>query len=64
MTVWHLIGYMRTEGHSAETAADNYELPLEAVHEAMQYYAEHRDIVQADNAEEKRRLRARGYALE
>lgn len=56
MTVWHLISTMRTEHQTPEQTARNRDLPLEAVLEAMHYYILHKDIVEADNEEEKRYL--------
>ena len=56
MTVWHLIATMRTERETLEQTAKNFGLPLEAVLEAMHYYALHKDIVEADVEEEKRIL--------
>ena len=56
MTVWHLIAAMRTERETVEQTAENFGLPLEAVLEAMHYYALHKDVVEADVEEEKRIL--------
>ena len=56
MTVWHLIATMRTERETVEQTAENFGLPLEAVLEAMHYYALHKDIVEADAEAEKRVL--------
>ena len=56
MTVWHLIATMRTERETLEQTAKNFGLPLEAVLEAMHYYALHKDIVEADVEEGKRIL--------
>ena len=56
MTVWHLIAAMRTEHATLEGAAENFDLPLEAVVEAMHYYALHKNIVEADVEAEKRIL--------
>ena len=56
MTVWHLIAAMRTERETVEQTAKNFGLPLEAVLEAMHYYALHKDIVEADVEAEKRIL--------
>ena len=56
MTVWHLIAAMRTERETVEQTAENFGLPLEAVLEAMHYYALHKDVVEADTEAEKRVL--------
>lgn len=60
MTVWQLIGAMRAGGYTKEQAAENYDLPLEAVEEAMAYYDEHRGLIEAEVEEEGRRLREAG----
>lgn len=65
MTVWHLIGAMRTERYTPEKTAKNFDLPLEAILEAMHYYILHKDIVEADTDEEKRILVEEfGYQLD
>jgi uncharacterized protein (DUF433 family) len=64
MTVWHLVGTMRTERYTPEKTARNFGLPLEAVLEAMHYYILYKDIVEEDNEEEKRYLIAEGYKLD
>ena len=56
MTVWHLIATMRTEWETLEQTAENFELPREAVVEALRYYTLHKDIVEADVDAEKRFL--------
>ena len=56
MTVWHLIATMRAERETLEQTAKNFGLPLEAVLEAVHYYTLHKDVVEADMAEEKRIL--------
>jgi uncharacterized protein (DUF433 family) len=57
MTVWHLIGARRAAGYTKEQTAENYDLPLEAVEEAIEYYQEHRALIEAEVEEEGRRLR-------
>jgi uncharacterized protein (DUF433 family) len=60
MTVWHLIGMMRAGGYTKEQVAANYDLPLEAVEEAMEYYRENRALIEAEVEEETRRLHESG----
>jgi len=60
MTVWHLIGAMRAGGYTKEQTAANYDLPLEAIEEALAYYQENRALIEAEAEEEGRRLRAAG----
>jgi uncharacterized protein (DUF433 family) len=64
MTVGHLVYDMRTNSISMKEAAANYDLPLEQIEEALAYYRRHRDVVEADAAEERRRLETRGIALD
>jgi uncharacterized protein (DUF433 family) len=60
MTVWQVVGRMQAHGDSSAEAAEQFDLPLEAVLEAVDYYQRHKDLVDADTAEEGRRLRAAG----
>jgi uncharacterized protein (DUF433 family) len=64
MTVGQLASTIRANGLSAEQASEDLELPLEAIHEAMAYYAENRALIDLEAAEERRRLSERGYPLE
>ncbi len=64
MTVAQLIYGMRANKLTPEATAENYELPLAQVREALQYFERHRDIVEQDQEEEKRRLEAWGYAVD
>jgi uncharacterized protein (DUF433 family) len=64
MTVGHLVYDMRTNHITPEEAVANYNLPLEQVQEALLYYQRHRDVIEADAAEERRRLEARGIQLD
>jgi uncharacterized protein (DUF433 family) len=57
MTVWQLIGAMRAGGYTKEQAAENDDLLLEAIEEAMEYYQENRALIGAEVEEEGRRLR-------
>lgn len=64
MTVWHLVGAMRTNRETPEQTARNRSLPLETVLEAMHYYILHKDIVEADTEAEKQYLIGQGYKLD
>jgi uncharacterized protein (DUF433 family) len=64
MTVGQLISTIRANRLSAEQAADDLDLPLEAIQEATTYYEENRALIELEASEERRRLRERGYALE
>ena len=60
-TVWR---DMITNNMSPEQAAENWDLPLAAVQEAIQYCETHHDLLKLESAEEHYRLRARGINLE
>ena len=64
MTVAHLVYGMRANNMTPEEAAKDFDLPLAQVQEALLYYQRHRDIVECDQEEEKRRLEARGIVLD
>lgn len=64
MTVGQLMSVIVPNQLTAEQAADDLDLPVEAIEEALAYYNENRDLVQREAAEERRHLAARGYALE
>jgi len=64
MNVWNLVATIRTERYSPEEAAENYKLPLEAVLEALTYYSQNKELVNAETKEEKRRLIEKGFVLD
>jgi uncharacterized protein (DUF433 family) len=64
MTVAHLVYDMRANRLTPEEAAEDFELPLEQVEEALRYYERHRDVVERDQDEERRRLESKGYAID
>jgi uncharacterized protein (DUF433 family) len=45
MTVWNLVSSVILERHTPEEVAVDYDLPLEAVHEALDYYHRHRAAI-------------------
>lgn len=53
MTVGQLIAWMTANDLSAQEAADDFDLPLAQVEEALAYYELHRDLVDAELREEK-----------
>jgi hypothetical protein len=55
---------METNGMTPEEAADNWDLPLEAIDEIVRYCEEHRELLVAEAEEERRRLIASGVSLE
>jgi len=64
MTVGQLVYTMRANGLEAKAAAEDLELPLEQVKEALVYYETHRDLVESEAEEDRRYLRERGVALD
>jgi uncharacterized protein (DUF433 family) len=49
---------------SPEEAADNWDLPLAAVREAIEYCESHQDLLTKEAQEERRRLEEKGISLE
>lgn len=64
MTVGQLVYKMRANNLDAEDAAQDMDLPLEQVKEALVYYETNRDLIESDFAEERRYLEEQGVALE
>jgi len=63
MTVGQLISTMQANHLTPEEAADDMELPVEQVEEALAYYGSHRDLIEAETREELARLAAKGYTV-
>lgn len=64
MTVGQFIGVVQANGLTPEAAAADFDLPITAVHEAITYSEEHRELLALEAAEERRRLVEQGYQLE
>src|SRR5918996_5483963 len=64
LTVGQLVYNMRADQLVAEQAAERYNLPVEAIQEALAYYQAHRELVDAEAEAEKRYLQEKGYTLE
>jgi uncharacterized protein (DUF433 family) len=64
LTVGQLVATMRANKLSPEDAADDYELPIEQIREALAYYEANHDLVDAELREEKRWLVAQGVQVE
>jgi predicted DNA-binding antitoxin AbrB/MazE fold protein len=64
LTVGQLVYSMRADHLLPEQAAEQYDLPLEAIQEALGYYQAHREVIDAEAAAEKRYLQDKGYMLE
>jgi len=58
--VWHLIWQMKANEMTPEEIAQDFGLPVEAVYEALDYYEKHRELLEAEVEEERRRLREHG----
>lgn len=61
VTVGQFVASMRANNLSPEAAADNFDVPLAQVMEALAYYAAHHSLVDEELREDKRRLQAKGY---
>lgn len=64
MRASQLVATMKANAMTAEQAAVDFELPLEAVEEAIRYCEEQKDLIAQETAEERRWLLEKGYRLE
>lgn len=64
MTVGQLVSTLRSNRLSPEQASEDLDLLLEAIQEALTYYAGNRTLLELEAAEERRRLAERGHPLE
>ena len=64
MTVGQLVSTLHANRFTPEQASEELELPLAAINEALEYYAEHRTLMEMEASEERRRIGERGYPLE
>jgi uncharacterized protein (DUF433 family) len=64
MTVGQLIATMRAYNTTPEETAEDFDLPLEQVLEAIAYYEANRELVDKELRSEKQRLREAGYPVE
>ena len=55
---------LKINGMTVEQTADNWDLPIAAVHEAIQYCKRHQDLIKLEAAEERQRLELRGASFE
>ena len=56
MTVWNLVADIVVSEITPQETADNYDLPLDAVQEALDYYAVNKGWIDAEVDETGRRL--------
>jgi hypothetical protein len=61
MALW---GQMLANGETPEELAENMDLPVEAVREAVAWCESHREIVEAEEEEDVLRLRQMGIDVE
>jgi uncharacterized protein (DUF433 family) len=55
---------MRADPLLPEQAAERYDLPLEAIQEALGYYQSYHDLIDSEAEAEKLYLQEKGYPLE
>ena len=56
MTVWNVVADIVVSGMTPDEVADDYDLPLEAVQEALDYYSLNKAWIDAEVDETGRRL--------
>lgn len=56
MSVKNLVYTMRTEKMTPQEAAADFDLPVDAVLEAIHYYEHHKQLIELETLEEKRQL--------
>ena len=64
ITVGQLVATMRANHLNPEQASADLSLPIAQIAEALLYYAEHRELVDRELREDRKRLAARGYVVE
>jgi uncharacterized protein (DUF433 family) len=64
MTVGQLVSTITANKLTPAAAAADLELPLEAIQEALAYFAANEALIEMEASEERRRLAQRGYRLE
>ena len=64
LTVGQLVSTVCANRYTPEQASEELEIPLGAIKESLEYYAENRDLIEMETIEERRRLAERGYPLE
>ncbi len=64
VTVGQLVSTIQANRYSVEAAAANLGLLQEAIEEALRYFEENRELIEAEAEAERRWLAERGYPLE
>ena len=63
LAVGQLVRNMMANGHTAESAAEDYDLTVDQINEALRYYERHKDVIQHDEEEERAYLRSVGIVV-
>ena len=58
LTVGRFLGRMRAEQWTRDEAAAQFDLPIEAAYEALEYGERHRSLIAAEDAEDARAARS------
>jgi uncharacterized protein (DUF433 family) len=58
LTVGQFLGHMRAEGFTPEEAAADFDLPVEAAYEALEYGERHASLIAAEEAEDAQAVRS------
>src|SRR3954470_21714588 len=64
LSVGQLLGTVRANGLTIEQAAEAFDLPPNAIREAIAYGEQNRALIELEAAEERSRLARKGYKLE
>ncbi|MGK7954526.1 MAG: hypothetical protein AB4063_04580 [Crocosphaera sp.] len=64
LTAFGVWSDMMVNGDTLEETADNWEIPLEAVQEVIEYCEAYQDLITAEADSERRYLEERGVPLE
>lgn len=64
LTVGQLVSTLKANCLTPEVGAREMDLPVEAIREALDYYAANETLIQLEASEERRYLGQRGYRLE
>lgn len=64
MTVGQLVSTVRANGETPDQASDNMGLPVDAILEALEYYEQNKELIQAEAAAEREFLQSKGYKIE
>jgi uncharacterized protein (DUF433 family) len=62
LTVGQFLSHMRAEGSTPEQAAADFDLPVEAAYEALEYGERHASLIAAEEAEDAHAVRSLGNA--